>query len=117
MHCCGVCEIFMDDWDDMGVTAWEPAQAGNDFLGIKKKYNNKLAIMGGWDSTGPVSLNTTDDELRQALREHVDMLAPGGGFAYLAHIESAGDQAATDRRNKICEEIYETYAKDWYQTH
>jgi len=117
MHCCGVCDIFMDDWVDMGVTAWEPAQAGNDFLGIKKKYNNKLAIMGGWDSTGPVSLDTTDEELRAALIEYVDTLAPGGGFAYMARTALAGDPEATERRNKICDEVYETYAKDWYKNH
>ncbi len=117
MHCCGVCEIFMDDWVDMGVTAWEPAQAGNDFVGIKKKYNNKLAIMGGWDNTGPISLYTTDEELREALIHYVDTLAPGGGFAYLAMVAETKDEEATKRRNAICQDVYENYAKDWYKNH
>ena len=117
MHCCGSCEIFMDDWVDMGVNAWEPAQAGNDFVGIKKKYNNKLAIMGGWDNTGPVSLYTSDAELRDALVEYVDTLAPGGGFAYMAMVAEGKDEEANKRRNAICQEVYENYAKDWYKNH
>jgi len=117
MHCCGSCEIFMDDWVEMGVNAWEPAQAGNDFVGIKKKYNNKLAIMGGWDNTGPISIDSTDEELRDALIHYVDTLAPGGGFAYLAMVAETKDEEATKRRNAICQDVYENYAKDWYKNH
>jgi hypothetical protein len=52
MHCCGNAEPFLDDFVDIGVSGWEPAQAGNDFPTIKKKFGRKLAIMGGWDNTG-----------------------------------------------------------------
>jgi hypothetical protein len=38
MHCCGKCEIFIDDWMDMGGQAWNPAQVSNDLPAIKKKY-------------------------------------------------------------------------------
>jgi hypothetical protein len=118
MHCCGKCEIFLDDFVDMGVSAWEPAQAGNDFVAIKKKFGSKLAIMGGWDSTGPFSLpGTTDDELRQALIEYVDTLAPGGGFAYMARVATTTSKEDAEHKNAICDEIYETYARDWYKTH
>jgi len=117
MHCCGVCDIFVDDWVEMGITGWEPAQAGNDFVGIKKKFNNKFAIFGGWDNTGPISLESTEEEMRAAIIEYVDTLAPGGGFAYYARVAHAGDREYTDRRNAICDELYETYARDWYKNH
>ncbi len=117
MHCCGTCDIFMDDWIDMGVSAWEPAQAMNDLMGIKKKYGRKLAIMGGWDNTGPISIESTDEELTAALKEYVDKLAPDGGFAYFAHVATCGDPAYTERRNKICDDFYVNYARDWYANH
>ncbi len=119
MHCCGKCDVFTDDWVSIGVSAWEPAQAGNDFLGIKKKYNNKLAIMGGWDSTGPLALpGVTDDQLRAALKEYVDTMAPGGGFAYMARMADTGfNEEDTKHKNEICDAFYEEYAKGWYQNH
>lgn len=118
MHCCGKCEIFIDDWLEMGVNAWEPAQVANDLLGIKAKYGRKLAIMGGWDNTGKVSMpETSDEELRAALMQYVDTFAPGGGFAYLAMVATGFGQEEFDRKMAICKDVYETYGKTWYQTH
>jgi hypothetical protein len=118
MHCCGNAEPFLDDFVDIGVSGWEPAQAGNDFPTIKKKFGRKLAIMGGWDNTGRFSLpGTSDEELRAALIEYVDTFAPGGGFAYMGRVARSFDEEDYKRKSAICEEVYETYARDWYKTH
>lgn len=118
MHCCGKCDMFAQDWWDIGVRAWEPAQAGNDFVGLKKKFNNKLAIMGGWDSTGPISMpGVSDEEFLAALKEYVDTLAPGGGFAFMARVAKGFGDEEYDRKNKMCDDFYESYAKDWYKNH
>ncbi len=118
MHCCGKCESFIEDWVEMGVTAWEPAQAGNDFRAIKKKYGPKMVIMGGWDNTGPISMpETSDKELREALINYVDEFAPGGGFAYHARVATGFGEEEFNRKMAICEDVYQTYARDWYKTH
>lgn len=118
MHCCGKCEMFIDDWLEMGVTMWEPAQVTNDLVGVKKKYGRKLAICGGWDNTGKISMpETSDEELRAALIEYVDTFAPGGGFVYMTGVAEGFGQEEYDRKTAICRDVYENYARGWYQTH
>lgn len=118
MHCCGKCESFIDDWVDIGVSAWEPAQVSNDLKAIKKKYGPKLAIMGGWDNTGPISYpSTPDEELLAALKEYVDTFAPGGGFAYMAMVMSEDDNPDSVRKVKLAEDFYQNYARPWYKNH
>lgn len=115
MHDCGRCEDFIDDWLDIGVSGWDPAQIENDLLGIKEKYGRKIAIIGGWDYQGPPSWpGTPDEEMLEEARQYVDRLAPNGGFAWGAHaIGSVGD-ADCDRKEKLLAQFYEDYAKPWY---
>lgn len=118
MHCCGKSEIFIDDWLDMGVSAWEPAQVSNDLINIKKKYGRRLALCGCWDNTGPISMpGTTDEQLREALINYVDTFAPNGGFVYCALVASGFGEEEHDRKTKICNDVYVDYARDWYSTH
>ncbi|MBE6966907.1 MAG: hypothetical protein IKK00_07705 [Oscillospiraceae bacterium] len=118
MHDCGRCEDFIDDWIDMGISGWDPAQVENDLVGIKAKYGRKLAIIGGWDSQGPASWASSPDELTlEAAKECVDKLAPGGGFAWTAHASSDGDVEGRERKNAKLQEFYEEYVKPWYYNH
>jgi hypothetical protein len=78
MHCCGRCEDFIEDWMSFGVSSWNPAQVMNDLAGIKKKYGNKMALIGCWDSSGPASWSgSSEDLVRQAVRDCIDRYAPG----------------------------------------
>jgi hypothetical protein len=43
-HDCGKSEQFIDDWLEIGVSAWNPVQVTNDCVGIKKKYGNRLRL-------------------------------------------------------------------------
>jgi hypothetical protein len=118
MHCCGRCESFADAWTEMGVSAWEPAQVSNDLAGMKKKFGRRLAIMGGWDNTGRIAFpETSDEELREALCTCVDTLAPDGGYAFMAFVNGDPEDEAVKRKNGIVEDVYQNYAKTYYQTH
>ena len=118
MHDCGKCQDFIPDWLEMGVQLWEPAQASNDFAMIKQKYGNKIIVAGGWDNQGRISYPTTsDEELREGLIDYVDRMAPGGGFCYSAHVQGNRGEENFDRKMKIVQEVYDTYAKDWYKNH
>ncbi|MBQ1332848.1 MAG: veratrol--corrinoid protein metyltransferase [Lachnospiraceae bacterium] len=117
MHCCGNCQVFIDDWIDMGVRAWDPAQPVNDLEGIKAKYGNDLVIIGGWDPTPHIVFDdVTEEELRQSVRDTIDRLAPGGGYCWAVGLmRSVGREENSDRKNKIIfDEVYK-YGSTFYQ--
>ncbi|MDR0469291.1 MAG: veratrol--corrinoid protein metyltransferase [Peptococcaceae bacterium] len=86
-HNCGHFEEFLDDVLDMGFNAWDPAQRSNDLKGIKKKYGNKLMICGGFESRPFLPhIDVTEEQIRGAVKELLDTLAPGGGYAFFGSI-------------------------------
>ena len=118
MHDCGVCQDFIDDWLDLGVCCWNPAQPQNDLPAIKAKYGRKLVIAGGWDSQGPESFPEYDDDLfLEKLREYTDRMAPGGGFIFTAHVSGNRDDPMVQHKNELVAKFYNDYARSWYQTH
>ena len=52
MHCCGKCEMFIDDWLSFGVRYWDPPQTSNDLAAIQKKYGNRIILEGCFDVLG-----------------------------------------------------------------
>ena len=118
IHNCGRCEDQIEDWMDMGITGWDPAQTSNDLVGIKKKYGRKLCIIGGWDSSGPATWPGSSDELlMEALENTLNTLAPGGGFCFAAAVMGASFDEDQRRKMGIIREFYETKVKDYYKTH
>ena len=118
MHDCGVCQDFIDDWLEIGVTSWNPAQPQNDLVGIKQKYGRKLILAGGWDSQGPESFPEYDDDmLLEKLKEYTDKMAPGGGFVWMAMVNGNRGDPLLQHKMDLIGKFYEDYARDWYQTH
>ena len=118
MHDCGRCEDFIDDWLEIGISAFDPAQIQNDLLGIKAKYGRRMALIGGWDYQGPPSWPTTpDEEMMEAAKNYVDTLAPGGGFAWEAGCIGSVDDMECKRKDAMLQQFYEDYAKPWYKNH
>jgi hypothetical protein len=116
MHNCGRCEDFIEDWLDIGVSCWNPAQVMNDLLGIKAKYGRRLCMAGCWDSSGPASwLSTPDEVLEDALIEYVDTFAPGGGFLYTGTIMGPVGDPVAKRKKELVLRVYNDYARDWYK--
>ena len=117
MHCCGKCEIFIDDWREMGVCAWDPAQPVNDLAAVKAKYGNDLVIIGGWDPTPHMIFDdVTEEELRQSVRDAIDKFAPGGGYVWcMGLMRSVGREAQTDWKNKIILDEAYRYGSTFYQ--
>jgi hypothetical protein len=116
MHCCGRCEDFIEDWTSFGVTSWNPAQVDNDLDGIKKKYGNKMVLIGCWDSSGPASWVGSGEELvRQAVRDCIDRYAAGGGFMFWADIVGSPKEAEFNNRRRWITEEYEAYREHPYK--
>jgi len=92
MHCCGKCDALVEQWVEMGITAWQPAQPVNDLLGIKEKYAGKFVINGAWDTKGPGGMSGASEEVvRQSVRDTIDTYAPGGGFVFWDGALTGGD--------------------------
>ena len=116
-HNCGRCEDFLDDMvNDLGVRIWDPAQTMNDLAAIKKKYGNKLAMVGGWDFKVPDSWPEVDEEwVRSTVRHSIDTLAPGGGYAFSgAVLGEAGDETTMKVNGWVADEA-EKYGRQFYK--
>jgi len=117
-HDCGKCEQFIEDWLEMGISSWNPAQVTNDLKGIKKKYGRRLIISGGWDSQGEMSKPDVDRNLlRDALVEYVDTFAPGGGFVFSAMMVGNTNDPVYVQKREFVKDFYFDYVKNWYKTH
>jgi len=116
MHNCGRCEDFIDDWMEYGVRSWNPAQIMNDLDGIKKKYGNKMVLIGCWDSSGPVGWpDATEALVRESVRKTIDRFGPGGGFIFWGSTYGpAGDKQLENKRRWMTEE-YEAHRAHPYK--
>lgn len=115
-HNCGKCEAFLDDYVSIGVTAWDPAQTCNDLSGIKKKYGNKLVLLGGWDARGRLlASDVTDEEIRNSIQESLDKYAGGGGYAILAGYIGPVDDREILRKNIVVLKAIDELGRSFYQ--
>ena len=118
-HDCGKSEQFVEDWLELGIHSWNPVQTSNDCVAIKKKYGDRLSLMGCWD--GQVKYanpkNIDDNELRDDLAKYVDTFAPGGRFVFSAMVGGAMDDPIAMEKREIVKKFYYDYARDWYKSH
>ena len=116
MHCCGVCDSFFDDWLEMGVRSWQPAQVMNDLPTIQKKYGNKLIFMGCWDSQGPAGWNdTSEDIVKDEVRKCIETYAADGSFIFWASSYGMPDDPEFINKAKWIQEAYDEYGRTCYQ--
>ncbi len=117
-HDCGKSECFIDDWLDIGIISWNPAQVSNDLVSIKKKYTGKLTLNGCWDNQGMLGNPNCDMEyLREHLYEYVDTFAPGGTFVFSAMIMADPSNVEGQKRTELIKDFYFDYVRDYYKTH
>ncbi len=117
-HCCGRCEDIVDDFVEMGVQSWYPAQLSNDLDAIKKKYQGRLAFNHGLDSQGVFAdPNPPEEVIRQEVRRAVDHYASGGGLVIMPCL-LGGDLmevlAGTERRYAIIQDELKKYGSSPY---
>lgn len=82
-HCCGKMEVLLDDFLEIGITAFDPVQPLNDIPEMKKKTLGKAGLCGGLDVQTVVdcmSMGVTEEQVRTEVRRCIDQYAPGGGY-------------------------------------
>lgn len=115
-HCCGKVEDFIDNFLDMGITAFDPVQPVNDIQSLKKK--GKIGLMGGLDVQGVVDLPTaTEESIRAEVRRCIDEYAPGGQYLlYGASVQMYNPNAyGPDGVIGIIMDETEKYGKNFYR--
>ncbi len=113
LHDCGNNDILVDDFVELGINAWEPAEEGNDILGIKARHDKKLAMMGAFRQNGFVSYpQTTEAEVRAEVRRVIETYAPGGGYAFCGIVLGAADDPVVNQRNEWIADEYQKFADD-----
>jgi len=81
-HADGNVSGFIPDMIDLGIdliTCLEPCSGAQDIYRIKELYGDKVALHGNVDLSG-VLVFGTPDEVRADTIEHIERLAPGGGY-------------------------------------
>ncbi len=116
MHCCGHCEIFIDDWREFGVVSWNPAQTCNDLKKIKETYGNSLVITGGWDAQGELlERDVSEEVVKRSVYEAFDRCAPGGGYVFSGGFLGAVGDPVIAKKNKWVAEAATEYAEKFYK--
>jgi len=79
-HCCGNIKPFIPMIIDLGISAVQPIQPNcNDIYEYKKEYGRDLCLIGNIDLAGVLSLGTPE-QVRESTKEHIERLAPEGGY-------------------------------------
>ncbi|SFB13533.1 Uroporphyrinogen decarboxylase (URO-D) [Acetitomaculum ruminis DSM 5522] len=115
IHCCGQCMDLIEGWVDIGITGWDPAQLSNDIVAIKKKYGNKLAINGAWDSSGPVArLDVTEEMLREEVRKWCDTYLPLGGMGFMGGVIGDFSDPVILQKNGWIQDEFKSYSQKFF---
>jgi len=81
-HSCGAVSPMLNDLIEIGVDAINPVQVSAKNMDpkyLKQTYGDNITFWGGIDSQNVLPKGTTD-EVRAAVRDTIDALAPGGGY-------------------------------------
>ena len=115
-HNCGMFSPFVKYIVEMGWHAWNPAEAMNDLVAVKKAFPGKMAIVGGFDARGFVCYpETTEEQIRAEVKRTLDMLAPGGGYAFGGFLMSAPDDEEFQKRNGWIQDEFQKLRYDYYE--
>ena len=86
-HSCGSIVAFLDDFIDAEVDIINPVQcsaAGMDAKVLKEKYGESLVFWGGGIDTQRVLPFGTPDEVKEQVKERIEIFGKGGGFVFSA---------------------------------
>jgi len=85
LHSCGSIPQLIPHWIEAGVDILNPVQtsaAGMDPRKLKSEFGRKLVFWGGGCDTQSVLPNGTPQEVREHVKENVEIFAPGGGYVF-----------------------------------
>jgi uroporphyrinogen decarboxylase len=85
LHSCGGIEPFLNDMIEAGLDAVNPVQitcTGMAAGSLKEKYGGRLCLWGGGCDTRDVLPLGSPLEIRDHVKNQINILGPGGGFVF-----------------------------------
>ena len=85
LHSCGSIPRLIPHFIDAGVDILNPVQtsaAGMDPAALKKAYGGRIVFWGGGCDTQSVLPRATPAEVREHVKERLEIFAPGGGYVF-----------------------------------
>jgi hypothetical protein len=85
IHSCGSVRAFTEDFIDAGFDILNPVQtsaAHMDPAELKAQFGDRITFWGGGVDTQRTLPFGTPEEVRQEVRERIEVLGPGGGFVF-----------------------------------
>lgn len=122
IHDCGMlymhhsdcfCEPIVEDMVDLGIDIWQGVLPQNDIQAIKKRTQGRLAMIGGLDGAALDDPTMTEEQLRQAVRDALDVALPGGRF--FPGIPNG--QCYNKRNDEIVKDENIRYGRQWAIEH
>jgi uroporphyrinogen-III decarboxylase len=84
-HSCGAVEALIPEFIDMGMDILNPVQCsatGMDPRHLKAAYGDKIVFWGGGVDTQKTLPKGTPGEVREQVRQRLEIFSPGGGFVF-----------------------------------
>ena len=72
-HADSFLEPIIEDMAEIGIQVWQGVLPENDIVGMQKKLNGKMTLMGGLDATID-RVDSTDEEIRASVRKACERL-------------------------------------------
>lgn len=85
LHCCGGVYPLMGDLIDAGLDAINPVQftcSDMEVDRLKREFGQDMVFWGGGCDTRSVMSHATPAEIKEHVKQQIDILAPGGGFVF-----------------------------------
>jgi uroporphyrinogen decarboxylase len=85
LHCCGGVQPLLRHLIEAGLDAINPVQitcTGMNPRALKQEFGQDLTFWGGGCDTRRVLSQGTPAEVREHVRQQVEILKPGGGFVF-----------------------------------
>jgi len=85
LHCCGSIYPLISDLIEIGVDILNPVQFSAqdmDAARLKREFGQDLTFWGGGADTQQVLPNGSPEEVRQHVRQQIEIFAPQGGYVF-----------------------------------
>ena len=85
LHCCGGVRELLGDLIDAGLDAINPVQItcrGMEAGGLKRDFGQRLTFWGGGCDTRAVLIQGTPQQVRDHVRQQMEIWQPGGGYVF-----------------------------------
>lgn len=109
LHSCGSVYDLIPDLIEIGVDALSPVQvsaAKMDLKTLKKDFGKDICFWGGGVDTQEMLPNASVEELKNHVKENIDIMAPGGGFIWVP-VHNVQSDIPPEKINAVYQTILE----------